>query len=158
MVKKERKHYRKGFWAKLKKVHYEDLYVDLGTLSRVVVTDNEGNETDFEYEIRMKEVRNGDLPRSAVHRTGKASEVIDVQMEPRFPTFELVDEDGVPLPDHNEFTAQGYNAYARDDRLDKAERSLEYKGRAQKFELQKLITFGLVALVVIGVVAWYVMR
>jgi|GEM_PF-4045663 len=158
MAKKKEKHYRKGFWARMKKIHYDNLYVDLSTLTRHIITDNEGAEVGFEYAMHTRECRNGELPRNAVHRTGADSECVDVQMEPRFPVFDLYDEDGNQLPDHNDFSAQGYNAYARDDRMDKAERALDYKGKARQMDLQKIITIVLVGIVVAVVVAWFVLK
>lgn len=158
MAKRKEKHYRAGFWARWRKVPYEELYVDLDTYTRKIITDNEGNEVGYEYACHKKEIRNRDRPQNAVHRTGSKDVVCDVQMEPRFPVFDMVDEFGNPLPDHNEFDAQGYNIYARDDRMDKAEASLDYKAKGRDFDLQKIATFVIVAIVVVAVVAWFVMR
>lgn len=156
--KKNQKRYRAGFWAKLKKIHYEDLYVDLDTYTRVILRDNDGEEVGYEYACHRKELRNRDRPANAVHVTGAKSSVAEVQMEQRYPVFDLVDEFGNPLPDHNDFDAQGYNTFAKDDRLDKAEASLDYKGQSKKMELQKYATFAIVAIVVVAVVAWFVTR
>lgn len=157
MAKKE-KRYRSGFWARRKKIPYEELYVDMDTYTRRILTDNEGNEVGYEYACHRKEIRNKDRPVNAVHQTGKKDAVAEVQMDPRFPVFEIVDEFGNILPDHNEFDAQGYNIYARDDRMDKAEASLDYKAKGREYDLQKIATFVIVAIVVVAVVAWFVMK
>lgn len=158
MMAKEKKHYREGWWARRKKIHREDLWIDLDTYTRVIVKDNEGNEEDFEYACITKEIQNRDRPRRAVHRTGAKNRVAEVQMDPRYPVFDLVDEQGNPLPDHNEFDAQGYNIYARDDRLEKAEQALDYKAKGREYDFQKILTFAAVAVVVVAVVLWFVLK
>lgn len=131
--------------------------VRLDTYTRRTYEDGNGV-AHLEYVCVTQEVTNATRPRSAVHQTGKKGRAVLVDMEPDFPVFEVYDEQGNPLPSSNTFDAQGYDIYARDDRMDKAEADLDAKTKGRDMPIEKVITLLAVAVVVVAVVAWFMMR
>lgn len=144
-------------WDRFRKKPWREQTVTLDTYTRCYYTDDKGRE-HMEYACTSTEIVNADRPRSAVHQTGERGRVALVVMEPIFPVFDEYDPQGNPLPDHNTFDAQGYDIYARDDRMDDAEDEINYKTKGKDMPIQKVVTLLAVAVVVVAVVAWFFMR
>lgn len=144
-------------WDRFRKKPWGEQKVTLDTYTRRTYIDGAGVER-MEYVCTSEEITNSDRPKSAVHQTGKKGRVALVSMEPDFPVFDEYDDQGNPLPDHNVFDAQGYDIYARDDRLEKAEAALDYKAKGREMPIEKVITLLAVAVVVVAVVAWFFLR
>lgn len=127
-------------------------YVKLITISE----DKPDTDKPLEYHAHTTEIPISELPREAKHISGHKGYYCLVDFDPEYISYRqaeiITDEDGEErLNEYNQMTAIDYWAYSRDNRIDKGFQAVGTlsSSNVAAIDTKKLITIGIVALVVI---------